>query len=81
MAKILTLHVLGAALASKPIDQFGKAVTMATMRGGKEEATIWGTRLKVSREDAACANGTMADLLDWEDCAWTGHPSAGATCV
>lgn len=81
MAKILTLHVLGAALASKPIEQNQKAVTMATMRGGKEEATIWGTQLKVSREDAAFANGTMADLLDWEDCAWTGHPSAGTIPV
>ena len=27
---------------------------------------------------AAFANGTLADVLDWEDCSWTGHPSAGA---
>lgn len=77
MAKLLTLHVLGAALASKPMEQYEKAVKLATMRNSCGEATIWGSPLKASREDAAFANGTMADLLDWEDCAWTGHPSAG----
>ncbi len=30
---------------------------------------------------AAYINGTLADVLDWEDCAWTGHPSAGIVPV
>ncbi len=28
--------------------------------------------------EADYANGTAADVLDWEDCTWTGHASAGA---
>lgn len=26
--------------------------------------------------NASLVNGTLADALDWEDCSWTGHPSA-----
>lgn len=26
---------------------------------------------------AVFCNSTLADALDWEDCAWTGHPAAG----
>ena len=37
--------------------------------GGKEKA---------SSVQAGFANGNLADVLDWEDCSWTGHPSAGA---
>ena len=44
----------------------------------KKEATIVGDGSKVPCAAAAFANGTLADILDWEDCSWTGHPSAGA---
>ena len=30
---------------------------------------------------SALADGVLADALDWEDCAWTGHPSAGIVPV
>lgn len=79
-AKLLTMHVVGAAMAAKPT-KMGKNVTTlvkAQMDGGEETATIIGDGTKVSMMGAAFANGTLSDILDWEDCSWTGHPSAGA---
>ena len=77
-AKLLTLQVIGVSLGSCPIGQAKRAIAMVKDNDGKPEATIWGDGTKVPCEDAAFANGTMADILDWEDCSWTGHPSAGA---
>jgi len=78
-AKLLTLHVLAVSLAGRETTQGGNALTLARGMGGDSaEATIWGDSNKVSAVQAAFANGTLADVLDWEDCSWTGHPSAGA---
>lgn len=79
-AKLVTLHTLGAALSSlrskSARDIIGIARTLGG--GGGLEATIPGDGARVGVANAVLAAGTMADLLDWEDCAWTGHPSAGA---
>ncbi len=81
-ARQLTLHVLGVSLASLPMEQATKVTTMVQSKGGVPEATVWGSDGgKVPADEAALANGTLADLLDWEDCSWTGHPSAGAIPV
>ena len=78
-AKLLTLHVIGVSLAGRQTRQGSDAVRLALAMGGESaEATIWGERSRVSASQAAFANGTLADVLDWEDCSWTGHPSAGA---
>ncbi len=78
-AKRLTLHVLGASIGARPIEQTGKTIAMTLRKGGAVEATVWGSGGgKVPAREAAFANGTIADIMDWEDCAWTGHPSAGA---
>lgn len=78
-AKQLTLHVVGVSLASLPMEQATKVTSMVQAKGGAPEATVWGSAgPKVPADEAALANGTLADLLDWEDCSWTGHPSAGA---
>lgn len=78
-AKLLTLHVIGVSLAGRRTSQGSDAVRLALAMGGQSaEATIWGERSRVSASQAAFANGTLADVLDWEDCSWTGHPSAGA---
>ncbi len=78
-AKLLTLHVLGVSLAGCPLKQGKDAIALAKDMGGeKKESTIVGDGSKVSCVQAAFANGTLADVLDWEDCSWTGHPSAGA---
>ncbi len=78
-AKLLTLHVIGVSLAGSQIQQGKDAIALAEKMGtGKQESTILGGFTKVSSVQAAFANGTLADVLDWEDCSWTGHPSAGA---
>lgn len=78
-AKKITLHTMGAALASMPIEQAQNAIRYAQKKCGVGESTIWGSDgTKVPATSAAFANGTTADILDWEDCSWTGHPSCGA---
>lgn len=80
--KKLTLHTIGAALASIDTKQAQESIEYAEEKGGNPQATVWGSKnLKVPMEEAAFANATMADILDWEDCSWTGHPSAGAVPV
>ena len=76
--KQLTLHVLGVSLAGCQTKQGKDAIALAKDMGGeKKESTIVGDGSKVSCVQAAFANGTLADVLDWEDTSWTGHPSAG----
>lgn len=78
-AKLLTLHTLGVGLASYPTEQGKRAIALAKdMSGEKKEATIIGDGSKVGCVQAGLVNGTLSDLLDWEDCSWTGHPSSGA---
>jgi len=76
--KRLTIHTVGVSVASAPIRTSKNAIFLAEEQGGKEEATVWGGHNKVPAQVAAFANATQADVLDWEDCSWTGHPSAGA---
>lgn len=78
-AKILTLHTLGVAISAHRGKKAQDAIAIAKSMGagGDMQATIFGDGTKVSLSNAALANGTLADLLDWEDCSWTGHPSAG----
>ena len=73
-AKNLTLQTLGVSLGALGSDVGRRAVELGRiMGGGSSEATIWGEGSKVSAAAAGLANG-----LDWEDCSWTGHPSACA---
>ena len=78
-AKMLTLHTIGVSLASGKVPQAQAAVNTACAINGGEggSATVWLGGKKLSPASAVFANGTMADILDWEDCSWTGHPSAG----
>lgn len=82
-AKMLTLHTLGVSLAAKPIALSDAAIKVAKeVNGGVGgEASVWIGGEKLSMASAAFANGTLADMLDWEDCAWAGHPNAGAIPV
>ena len=78
-AKNLTLQTLGVSLGALGSDVGRRAVELGRiMGGGSSEATIWGEGSKGSAAAAGLANGTLADALDWEDCSWTGHPSACA---
>lgn len=76
-AKKIILHTVAAALAGVNTKQGIDAAKLAKEQGGgTRQATIFGHAEKVSLVQAAFANGTLADLLDWEDCSWTGHPAA-----
>ena len=78
-AKLVTLHTIGAAIAAVKTEAGKNIISVAKELGtGGKEATIIGEGSKVSLGNAVLASGTLADLLDWEDCSWTGHPSAGA---
>lgn len=82
-AKMLMLHTIGASLAASSIPQAAASVrTACDLNGGEGgTATSWIDGKKLSPAAAVFANGTIADMLDWEDCAWTGHPSAGVIPV
>ena len=75
-AKRTALDCLGAALAGvgEPVSQ---AITgYVTKLGGPSQASVFGAGLKVSVQDAALANGSIAHALDYDDCGVKiGHPS------
>lgn len=78
-AKLVTLHTVGAAIAAMKTQAGQNIIDVAkTLGSGGKEATIIGDGSIVSLGNAVLASGTLADLLDWEDCSFTGHPSAGA---
>jgi 2-methylcitrate dehydratase PrpD len=77
-AKIITLHTIAASVASSNVKTSRSAANLATSEGGKAEALLWCGDLRVPVSDAVFANGAASDVLDWEDCTWTGHASAGA---
>lgn len=78
-AKLLLLHTVGVSLAALDLQQGKDALAVAKefSAGGGGTATLWGDGAKVSHEAAALLGGSLGDMLDWEDCSWTGHPSAG----
>ncbi|MCM1148731.1 MAG: MmgE/PrpD family protein [Butyricicoccus sp.] len=82
-AKMLALHTIGCSLAAGNLPQARAAIrTAGELNGGAGGgATLWVGGGKASPASAVFANGSIADILDWEDCAWTGHPSAGVIPV
>lgn len=78
-AKMIMLQTIGVALASVGTPIANKINKMSEEANGGEggTTTVWGTGKKMAAVNAALALGTMSDALDWEDCSWTGHPSAG----
>lgn len=78
-AKMIMLQTIGASLAAKGTPIAAKAEKMAEEANGGQggTTTVWGSGKKLSAVNAALALGTISDALDWEDCSWTGHPSAG----
>ncbi len=78
-AKMVMMQTVGVALAAKGVAVAEKVRRMAleANSGVGGPATAWATGEKVSAVNAALIAGTLSDMLDWEDCSWTGHPSAG----
>lgn len=82
-AKIIATQVIGVSLAAKGTPEADKAIELAKQcnTGASGEATAWVDGSKLSLENAAMLNGALADMLDWEDCSCTGHPSCGIVPV
>ncbi len=78
-AKMNILHTIGVSLCSSELKQIQDAIAISQEMspGASGKATQWATGRKMSWEAAAFTAGTMGDMLDWEDCSVTGHPSAG----
>ena len=78
-AKMIMLQTIGVTLAARNTSITEKICKIAVEANGGEggTTTVWGTGKKLSAINSALALGTMSDALDWEDCSWTGHPSAG----
>ncbi len=81
--KMMTMHTLGVSLAASPVALSNASIRVARAANGGTGggASVWLGGERLSAAAAAYANGTIADILDWEDCAWTGHPSAGVIPV
>lgn len=77
--KLITLHTIGVALAAKDLQltQSAGRVARCINGGPGGSSTVWTSGERMSAAAAVFLNGTAADALDWEDCSWTGHPSAG----
>ena len=77
-ARRAILDTIGVTLAGSPEVTAERVRALIAHRRGSEEATIAGTPLRGSVEDAALANGTAAHALDYDDTqqSLSGHPSA-----
>src|SRR5262245_40265966 len=75
-AKRTALDCLGAALAGV-VEPVRQTITGYVMKlNGPLQASVFGSGLKVSVQDAALANGVIAHALDYDDCGVKiGHPS------
>lgn len=77
-AKVIAMQTIGAGLAVNGIPVAERAISLGKRCGGTGgEATLWIDGSKCTIPGAVFCNSTLSDALDWEDCAWTGHPSAG----
>ena len=69
-AKKMTQHTICAAFASMGLNKSGNPIDVGREVCGKPSCTVWGYNegTKVSAQEAAFANGTLSELMDWEDC-------------
>jgi 2-methylcitrate dehydratase PrpD len=76
-ARRAILDTIGVMLAGAREDTAVRARTLIAHRRGHEEATVAGTALRASMEDAALVNGVAAHALDYDDvqASLSGHPS------
>jgi len=63
--KRIVLDAIGCALGGHGVDKGKMAVALSQMTGGKEEASIFGSKGKFPTSLAAFANGELMNALDW----------------
>lgn len=78
-AKFILLQTIGVSLAAYGTDIAQKADALALEANGGTGGAVtrWLKGGTLSPANAGLLAGTVSDALDWEDCSWTGHPSAG----
>lgn len=77
MAKKMAIQTVAVALCGGNMD-FSKSVLGFSEKYSEgKDATVFVSGRKTSLLGAVFANSVLADNIDWEDCSWTGHPSAG----
>lgn len=74
-AKTFISHGLGCSLAAAPMESTKAVEQMAAAVGPDGPATCWTNGAKLTPAAACLANGAACDMLDWEDCSYTGHPT------
>jgi 2-methylcitrate dehydratase PrpD len=76
-ARRAILDTVGVMLAGSREDTAVRALALIEHRRGAAEATVAGTSLRASMEDAALVNGVAAHALDYDDvqASLSGHPS------
>ncbi|MBQ7737449.1 MAG: MmgE/PrpD family protein [Oscillospiraceae bacterium] len=91
----LRFEDLPAAVSEQAARMITQIVGISIAAGDTEEAAVlaslpcrepgpcpaFGMEETFSPAFAALVDGVLADALDWEDCSWTGHPSAAAVPV
>lgn len=75
-AKQVIIYTIGCSLASTDMELSKAAERIAGRMSGAGQATSWLSGKSMSAAAASFVNGSLSDMLDWEDCAYTGHPSA-----
>ena len=78
-AKKSLLDTIGVTLAAGGLEPIAKPVLEHVREnGGRPEATVLGTDLKVPAGAAAFANGALAHCLDFDDLTYWGHHAASS---
>jgi len=76
-ARAAILDGLACAIAGRDEPVSARVRQWARAQGGREVATLWGTRARATAALAALANGAAAHALDFDDVNWAmnGHPT------
>lgn len=77
MAKKMAIQTVGVALCGGNMDFSRSVLAFSEKYSEGSDATVFVSGKKTSLLGAVFANSILADNIDWEDCSWTGHPSAG----
>jgi 2-methylcitrate dehydratase PrpD len=75
-AKRVILDLCGCILSGHPLPLGKRIVKLGELTGAEpKECTVLGTDLRLSCTAAAYANGALADVMDWNDMLYVGHPA------
>ncbi len=82
-AKLLLIDSIGCAIAAIGEDHSQRIFSVLSKKHSAEEASLWGSKIKVDMDDAVLYNGALIHGLDYDDTRALGivHPSSSVvTC-